>query len=99
MSLNLQTKFVGKQYLDNTQNGLRSLDPYIVNDIILNYTIEVPEYFKTLTFQAMAHKFMNEMYEASGWTWMYDFDGTRSYLNGYHPQAGRNFMVGLVFGF
>lgn len=99
MSLNLQTKFVGEQYLDNTQSEERRLDPYVVNDLIINYTIEIPDYFKIITFQAMAYNFMNEMYEASGWTWMYDFDGTRSQLNGYYPQAGRNIMVGVVFGF
>lgn len=99
MIISLQTKFVGKQYLDNTQNEGRMIDPYVVNDLILNYTIGKNNYFKNVRIQAMAYNFMNELYESNGWTWMYDFAGTRSQENYYYPQAGRNYMLGLVFGF
>lgn len=99
LDISLQTKYVGEQFLDNTESELRKIDAYLVNDVIFNYSLGKSRYFKDLRLQAMAYNIMNELYETAGWTWMYDFDGTRSQDNAYYPQAGRSFMVGFVAEF
>lgn len=99
LRFSLQTKYVGKQYLDNTQSDERKIDPFLVNDLLLNYTIAGGKHIKSITLQAMAYNIADELYETSGWTWRYEFDGVQSQDNGYYPQAGRNFMVGLLARF
>jgi len=99
IDLTFQTKYVGRQFLDNTESEDRKIDAYLVNDLILNYSIKPRGYFKEIRLQAMAYNIMNELYETAGWTWMYDFGGSRSQLNSYYPQAGRNYMLGLVARF
>lgn len=99
LEVSVQTKFVGQQYLDNTQNENRSIDPYLVNDVVLNYTIPGGKHLKSFTIQAMAFNIADEQYETAGWTWVYDFDGARSQDNAYYPQAGRNFMIGVLAKF
>ena len=34
----LTSKYVSRQYLDNTQNNNRSIDPYFINDLRLSYS-------------------------------------------------------------
>jgi len=41
----------------------------------------------------------NEMYESNAWVYSYIFGGKRYEMDGYFPQAGRHFMVGVDFNF
>ncbi|MBI1183229.1 TonB-dependent receptor [bacterium] len=101
LQLSLQTKYVGKQYLDNTQSEERKINAYLINDLILNYNLKPNKYFKSLRVQAMAYNFLNELYESSGYTFLSAYQGSSTVYssNYYYPQAGRNFMLGLIFGF
>jgi iron complex outermembrane recepter protein len=88
----LLSKYVGKQYLDNTGNDDRSLDPYLVNDLRLTYTWK-PEFVKSIAFSLLINNMWNEAYESNGYTWGYLY-GSNSYrANYYYPQAGRNFLA------
>ena len=48
--LNFNTKYVGKQYIDNTENSDRMLNAYLVQNLLFSYTIK-NKLFKELTFQ------------------------------------------------
>jgi iron complex outermembrane receptor protein len=87
----LLTKYVGRQYLDNTQNEERAIDPYLVNDIRLSYTWK-PSFIREISFSFLVNNILDEVYESNGYTWGYLAGSTEYRENYYYPQAGRNFM-------
>jgi iron complex outermembrane recepter protein len=88
----LNTKYVGKQYIDNTQNESRKLDPYLVQNVSFMYTIH-NNIFRDLTCQFMINNLFNEQYETNAWVYKYNSGGTQGIMDGYFPQAGINWMV------
>lgn len=94
----LLSKYVGRQYLDNTSNPDRAIDPYFVNDIELSYSIK-PEFIKEIKFTFLVNNVLNTMYESNGWTYPYYLGGNLIRNNYYYPQAGRNFLAGISMKF
>ena len=90
----LLTKYVGKQYLDNTQNNARSIAAYLVNDLRLSYSWK-PAFLKEINFSFLINNILDEEYESNGFTYGYLGGPTEYRENFYYPQAGRNFM-GMV---
>jgi len=96
----LSTKYVGKQYLDNTSNDSRSLPGYVVNNVVLSYSQSF-ESGGDLTLSVFANNILDHMYSANGWTYSYLFGGmdamtTENYV---YPQAGRHGFVNLTMTF
>jgi iron complex outermembrane recepter protein len=93
-NIRLLEKYVGKQYLDNTQNDTRKLNPYFLQDAMMSYS---PNFKKingcTILFQV--NNILNKLYEPNGYTFSYVAGGSVTTENFYYPMAGRNFMVGL----
>ncbi|MEO6285600.1 MAG: TonB-dependent receptor [Dyadobacter sp.] len=94
----LLTKYVGKQYLDNTSTESRKLDAYLTNDVRLSWTIK-PAWTKEITFNLLVNNILDEKYESNGYTYGYFAGGALTQENFYFPQAGRNFLVGVNFRF
>ncbi|MDX2002268.1 MAG: TonB-dependent receptor [Chitinophagales bacterium] len=98
----LYTKYVGKQYLDNTSNNARSLDGYVVNNLRLSYTLHT-KFVKALRFDVLVNNLFNVRYESNGYTYseLYDIAGERSRgdYNYYYPQAGINILGGITLHF
>lgn len=94
----LLTKYVGKQYLDNTSSETRKLDAYFTNDIRLTWTIK-PTWMKEISFNLLVNNILNEKYESNGYTYGYYLGGSLIQENFYFPQAGTNFLVGVNFKF
>lgn len=93
-NVNLVSKFVGRQYIDNTQSSDRQLDPYFVNNLLISYSIK-PGFLKEIGFSLMINNFLNEKYESNAWVYRYSSNNTLQKLDGYFPQAGINFMAGI----
>jgi len=93
-NINLISKFVGRQYIDNTQSSDRQLDPYFVNNLLISYIIK-QEFLKEFGFSLMINNFLNEKYESNAWVYRYSSGNTMQKLDGYFPQAGINFMAGI----
>jgi iron complex outermembrane receptor protein len=91
------TKYVGRQYLDNTGNVNRSIDPYLVNDARITYQPKVKG-LKRVELNLLVNNVLNEMYAANGYTFSYIF-GQQITENFYYPQATRNFLAGLTLRF
>jgi iron complex outermembrane recepter protein len=91
-------KYVDKQYIDNSQSNQRKLDAYFVNDIRINARLLVKS-FATLEGIVSINNIFNAQYEANAWVYQYIEAGEHKVMDGYFPQAGRNFMVGLVLKF
>jgi iron complex outermembrane receptor protein len=96
--LSLNTKYVGKQYIDNTQNSERMLDAYLVHNLSLRYTIK-NKIFKETTCQFLVNNLFDAKYETNAWVYKYIEGGTMHVMDGYFPQAGISYMfkVGLKF--
>lgn len=94
----LLSKYVGKQYLDNTQNDARSIDPYFVNDLRLSYSWN-PRFAKEVSLSFLINNLFDEEYESNGFTYGYLAGPTEFRENFYFPQAGRNFMAMLGIKF
>jgi iron complex outermembrane receptor protein len=95
----VNTKYVSKQYLDNTQAESRSLDPYLVNDLQISYDWSTSPLLNNLEAALKVNNIFNEMYESNGYTYGYMAGGEQQFFNYYYPQAGRNIMLQLSFNF
>jgi iron complex outermembrane receptor protein len=83
------SKYVGGQYLDNTQNSAFRLEPYAVQDIRITYSRPVGNRMTEVSL--LANNVLDAAYESNG----YVYEGTPYYF----PQAGRHFLVMVSFRF
>ena len=102
LNINLLYKYVGEQFLSNTESSVSKLDSYMTTDINIIYKFESPRYFSEVIITAMINNIFNKKYVANGYYYTYDdtwsvpgavttIEGT-----GYYPQASRNFLFGVV---
>ncbi len=97
--LALLSKYVGKQFLDNTGNDARSLDAYFVNDLRLRYVLR-NTVLKELSLTLLVNNVFSEEYSSNGYT--FGYQGGPDYVvreNYYYPQALRNFLLTLAIKF
>ena len=95
----LNSRYVGRQFLDNTQTESRSLDPYFVTDITFEYTVRTIPYLNALRAGFSVFNLFDHLYESNGYTFGYIAGGELIYENYYYPQAGRHFMGRLILEF
>ncbi len=88
------TKYVGKQYLDNTSNDTKSIAAYWTQDVRFNYTVKA-NWAKNLQFNLLLNNVFNNMYSSNGYTYSYVYDKKVISENFYYPQAGFNLMLGI----
>jgi len=98
LTTELTTKYVSKQYLDNTQNDARSIDPYLVNDLRISYAFTNLSFAKGITANLMINNLLDEKYETNGYTFGFIAGGEQRF-NYYYPQAGRNFLLQVKWQF
>ncbi|WP_243749193.1 TonB-dependent receptor [Mucilaginibacter agri] len=109
----LISKYVSKQYLDNTSNtnpaGVpsageneyavnRYLKSYFVNNIRLNYNFSIKS-VKNLGVTLLVNNIFSTKYEANGATYPDIEGGQVVNYNYYYPQAPRNFLASLNLKF
>ena len=96
--LSFKSKYVGKQYIDNTQNSERVLNAYLVQNLSFSYTIK-NKISKELTFQFVVNNLFDMRYETNAWVYKYNEGGSQHITDGYFPQAGINYMfkIGVKF--
>ncbi|WP_435353181.1 TonB-dependent receptor [Emticicia sp. SJ17W-69] len=88
------TKYVSKQFMDNTSDDNRSLNAFFVNDIRASYSIK-PKIVKELTFSLLVNNLFNHLYESNGYTYSYISEKQTVTENFYYPQAGTNFLLAV----
>jgi iron complex outermembrane recepter protein len=92
--LSLLGKYVSRQYLDNTSNKARSLDPFYTQDARMIYTLQ-NLLVKEASLILQVNNIFNIKYEPNGYTYSYQYGGELVTENFYYPMSGTNFMVGL----
>ncbi|WP_343033778.1 hypothetical protein [Fulvivirga kasyanovii] len=99
LELSLLSKYVGKQYLDNTSNDERAIDAYFVNDLRLMYTLHT-DFIKDIALTFQVNNVFDELYASNGYT--FGYQGGPDYVvreNYYYPQATRNFLASVALKF
>lgn len=82
----LLSKYVGKQYLDNTENERVTLNDYFINDLRFSYQIHAKA-FNQIELGLLVNNLLDVDYASNG----YGYAGTPYF----YPQAGINFMAML----
>lgn len=97
----INVKYVGKQYLDNTADSRKSLDAYLTTDLKFRYILnsEHLSYFKTINLIFAVNNLFNVMYSSNGYTYSYIAGNALSINNYYFPQAERNVLFQSRFEF
>jgi iron complex outermembrane receptor protein len=113
LSLSWAGKYVGRQFLDNTQNLSTTLPAYFFSDLRLNWDVE-RLIGRRISLIVAINNLFDARFVANGWVYRFISNGydprpddpyTRLEGNGvYHqagffPQAGRNVMSTLVVHF
>ncbi|MDR2824751.1 MAG: TonB-dependent receptor, partial [Prevotellaceae bacterium] len=91
---NLQfiSSFAGRQYIDNTQNKDRSIDPYFVNSVAVNYFWKMKKN-NGIGFQLLINNLFNVEYSSNAYNYYtYFLAGQRNNEKRYFPQAGANLL-------
>ena len=93
-------KYVGEQYLSNTDTEASRLDSYFVTDFNFTYTLPVNNVFDSIVFTGMVNNLFDLEYVDRGFTYLDTWSGpTATEIQGYYPQATRNFLLGMTLMF
>ena len=92
------TKYVSRQYLDNTSTLSRSLNGYMVNDVRLNYNFKFKG-IKNVGVGLLVNNIFSKKYISDGATYP-DIEGGKVVnYNYFFPQAPINFLASLNLKF
>ena len=92
--ISLLSKYVSRQYLDNTQNKARSLNSYFTEDARLIYTFK-KVLFKEWSITGQINNIFSQQYEPNGYTFSYNYDSYPVTENYYFPMAGINGVIAV----
>ncbi|MEE9439974.1 MAG: TonB-dependent receptor [Saprospiraceae bacterium] len=96
MEIELSTKYVGKQYLDNTTNENRKLPAFTYSNFRFGYSMN-PSFLRKIDINATVYNIFDAKYSSNGYTYSYYSDKlvTENFL---YPQAGMHFILGVNIG-
>jgi iron complex outermembrane receptor protein len=93
-NISLINKYVSEQYIDNTSSNDRTLDAYLLNHLRLEYGFKT-KMISRISVNILINNIFNVEYESNAWVYRYLTGGTEYAMDGYYPQAGRNYLIGL----
>jgi iron complex outermembrane receptor protein len=100
--ISMLTKYVGEQFMGNTDSEASKLKSYLVNDLNLSYELKPKSVFKSIVISVMVNNLFNEKYVSNGYYYTYDDTWSDPGMTttiegaGYYPQATTNFLAGLT---
>jgi len=92
--LSLISKYVSKEYLDNSQHEDRKLNSYFVENLRMIYTVRFKE-IKEVNLIFQLNNVFNKKYEPNGYTYSYIYGGQLITENFLFPMATTNFMFAV----
>jgi iron complex outermembrane receptor protein len=105
LQLSFLSKYVGEQFMGNTDSDVSKLESYFVNDINITYEIKTKKIFKSILLSGLVNNIFGEKYVSNGYYYTFDDDfsvpGEIKTIEGagYYPQATTNFLVGATLKF
>lgn len=103
--ISLLSKYVGSQFMSNTNSVVSKLDSYFVNDLSVIYQLKPKTIFKSVVFSALINNIFGINYVSNGYYYTYDDtwsspgEITTVEGAGYYPQATTNFLMGVTLKF
>jgi iron complex outermembrane receptor protein len=97
-TIELQTKWVGKQYLDNSSLQERSLEAFANQDISASYEF-AKKISRSFLLTARVNNISNQRYIPNGYSYAYVYGGETITSNGYYPMATINYLIGITIKF
>jgi iron complex outermembrane receptor protein len=91
----LTSRYTGKQFIDNSSNGNRVLNPYFVNNVSAGYIIRT-KWIRQIGFNMAVNNIFSNKYETNAWVYPYYREGKLYESNGYFPQALISFLFGIT---
>ncbi len=113
INIDLISKYVSEQYIDNSESADRMLNDYLINNLRLSYEWK-SKVFTTAKLSLQINNLLNNEYISNAWVYRFTSDGwdprssdpyvtkdsEKGYnMAGYFPQATRNYLLGLTLGF
>lgn len=98
LNFDIVTKYVSRQFMDNTQNKSRSLSPFSVTDFRARYEFSY-RWLRGLGVFVNLYNITNTKYEPNGYTFSYIYGGQQTTENFYFPQARFHWAVGTSLRF
>lgn len=106
LELKLLSKYVGEQFMSNTEAEASKLDAYFTSDFNVQYTLQKPWIFREVVLTGLVNNIFNKKYVSNGYYYTYnvpnaDFPSGEETFEGagYYPQATTNFLLGLNLKF
>jgi iron complex outermembrane receptor protein len=101
LSLSLFSKYVGEQYLSNTDTEASKLGAYFTTDFNVTYEIKMNRILKSIVISGLVNNILNEKYVSNGYTYLdsWSTPGNTFEAQGFYPQAGTNFLIGATLNF
>jgi iron complex outermembrane recepter protein len=110
LQVSFLSKYVGEQFMGNTDSKISKLDSYFVNDLNITYELsflrkQKSTFFKSIVFSGLINNMFNTKYVSNGYyftyedTWSVPGQTTTIEGAGYYPQATTNFLVGIALKF
>ncbi|PIE49370.1 MAG: TonB-dependent receptor [Flavobacteriales bacterium] len=105
LQITLLSKYVGEQFMSNTESPVSKLDDYFVSDFNIQYQWQPSKIFESITITGLVNNIFNKKYVSNGYyytyndTWSNPGSITTIEGTGYYPQATTNFLVGTVLRF
>lgn len=96
-SLGWMSRYVGRQFLDNTSNPDRALEAWWVNDLLLGWQGTLAG-LGDLGVNLQVNNLLDRAYSNNGYTYSYIYGETVT-ENFFYPQAGRHVMAGITLKF
>lgn len=94
LEINFVSKYVNRQYLDNSGLKARSLNPYFLENIRIAYTIK-PKNIGGIELYFNANNIFSKKYVPNGYSFSYIYGGEVNTENYYFPMATLNFAGGI----
>lgn len=98
LAFNLMGKYVGRQNIDNSGDAANVLDPYFFTDLGMHYRWQAKG-LKEIGVRLLVRNLTNNLYETNAWSYRYQFGSTTLVDQGFYPQAGINYLLGLSVSF
>ncbi len=90
----LTTKYVGTQFLDNTNNAERKIHAFYTQDVRVGYNL-FGKNIKECNLYVQGINVFSKLYQPNGYTFSYINNGRLTTENYYFPMAPANLLVGI----
>ena len=103
LAIGFVSKYVDKQFLDNTSTQSRSMKAYFVNNLNASFKLK-PKWITEIAFNVLVNNIFDKKYVSNGYTYSYYYRPQNSNddaitENFYYPQAGINLLTGITLKF